>query len=281
MNIIVFNLENENGFFSVFFFLLHTYIYCCKNNIPFYIKDDKWKFLYENGLDDYIILNDNIFKYNFKIQYNSITVYSHMNVPNVEITLNEYIKYSKEIYKINSNIINNYDIPEIYNSIFIRGGDKLLYEAKQLPISDYVNKLLNINNDTKNYSNNVFIHSDDNLLVEEVIKYININNIYLNCYKITNTNTNGGAVVIRRLKYGDCAFIKSVDEMNKYEIKEHTSLMINAIEIMRKSKNVICSFDTNVSRFMKINFDCNVYSINGEFDFNLDKNIMNPAYGFM
>jgi hypothetical protein len=273
---IVFDMENANGFFCVYLFLLSSYIYSRKNNEPIYIKDNKWKFLCKNGLNDYFILNENIIKYDDTMNINTNTFYKHLKVPNIKLTLNDYITYSKELYTIKPTILHNYDLPDNYNSIFMRGGDKLLYEAKQLPISDYVNKLLELDI----YVKNVFVHSDDNLLVDKVKQYIKDNNIDLQVYNITDNNSNGGAVVMKRLNYGKCKNIKSVDDMNNEEVKEHTVLMLNAIEIMRKSKNVITSFDSNVSRFMKINFDCNVYSINGNNNLDLNKYIKNPAYGF-
>lgn len=273
---IIFDMENENGFYCVYLFLLASYIYSRKINEPLYIKDNNWKFLCKNGLDDYFILNTNIIKYDESMNINSNTYYKHLKVPNIKITLNDYMVYSKELYMIKPTILNNYDLPDTYNSIFMCGGDKLLYEAKQLPISDYVNKLLELDNHIKN----VFVHSDDNLLVDNVKQYIKDNNIDLQVYNITNTDSNGGTVVMKRLKYGKCKNINSVDDMNNEEVKEHTILMLNAIEIMRRSKNVVTSFDSNVSRFMKINFDCNVFSINGNNNLDLNKYIKNPAYGF-
>lgn len=68
--------------------------------------------------------------------------------------------------------------------------------------------------------------------------------------------------------------------MNNEEIKRHTNLFLNAIEIMKNSNNIICSFDTNVSRFMKINFDNNVYTVNGNNNIDFSKITKNPAHGF-
>ena len=272
---IIFDLENENGFFCVFFFFLSTYIYCRKNNKLLYFKDRKWKFLYDKGLEDYFILNDYIQKYEEnENDTGDQNIYSHMKEPALLNTLSDYKLYSKELYKIKPDIIDNYDLPVIYNSIFIRGGDKLLYEAVQHPISEYVSFLLNLNTNI----NDVFVHSDDNLIVNEVEKYILDNNIPLKIYKITKNNCNGGAVVMKRLKYGNCVNIKSVDCMNNEEKKEHVVTMLNAVEIMRKSKNVILSYDSNVSKFMKINFDCNVYSINHSNELNFVSYVKNPAY---
>jgi hypothetical protein len=280
MDKVYFNLENENGFFCVYFFLLSSYIYASKTNKILCIKDDKWKFLYKNGLDDYFLLNKKIIKYsnicNDNNDNKNIIFFGHMKEPNMLHTLNEYKLYSKELYKCNPDIIQNYNLPEKYNSIFIRGGDKLLYEAKQHPITHYVSFLLNLDIDT----NNVFVHSDDNILVESIEKYIKDNNINLKVYKITDKSNNGGAVVMKRLNYGNCKNIKSVDDMSNEEKKRHTIKMLNAIEIMRHSNNVILSYDSNVSRFIKLNFDCNVYSINHSNNLDYNSPTKNPAYSF-
>lgn len=49
---------------------------------------------------------------------------------------------------------------------------------------------------------------------------------------------------------------------------------------MSRSKNIVTSFDSNVSRFMKVNYNCNVYSVNGNYNMELTKYKKNPAYGF-
>jgi hypothetical protein len=230
---LIFDLENENGFFSVYFFMISSFIYARKNNKILYIKDNKWKFLYKNGYDDYFILNENIMKYkddnkddNNKDDDNKdddnkkVLLFKHMQEPNIQYTLNDYKYYIKILYKINPEIIQSFNLPEKYNSIFIRGGDKLLYETKKYHVSKYISLIIKLNTKT----NNIFIHSDDNLLVEEVEQYIKQNNIDLNIYKITNNNCNGGAVVMKRLKYNSCKNIKSVDEMNNQEINNNNHL---------------------------------------------------------
>lgn len=98
MNHMVFDFENENGFFCLFFFFLETYIYCCKNNKLMYIKDDKWKFKYEKGLDDYFELNNNVKKYTSDLH--EATIFTHMNVPDIHLTI-------KGLYKIFKGIVHN------------------------------------------------------------------------------------------------------------------------------------------------------------------------------
>ena len=61
--------------------------------------------------------------------------------------------------------------------------------------------------------------------------------------------------------------------------KLHVIKMLTAIEIMKKSDNVVLSYDSNTSRFMKLYFDCPVFSVNGKTEINLNSD-KHPAYGF-
>ena len=277
-NTAYFDLENENGFFSVYFFLLSTYIYAVKTDQMLCVKDDKWKFTYLNGLDDYFILNERILKYSASPPVPDAYLFRHMKEPPIRAspTLNDYRTYSKELYVVRPDILQSYNLPANYNSIFLRGGDKLIHEAKQHDIAEYVNCLVKLDTGIKD----LFVHSDDNQLVEQVKHYIEEHQIPLHVHKITDERCNGGAVIMKHLRKGACKDIQSVDEMTAHDIYAHTVLMLNAIEIMRKSKNVIVSYDTNVSRFMKLNFDCNVYSIHHSNEFEYDHPVQNPAYGF-
>jgi hypothetical protein len=273
-----FDLENENGFFSVYFFLLSTYIYAVKTDQMLCIKDDKWKFTYLNGLDDYFILNKRILKYSSSPPVPDAYLFCHMKEPPMRVrpTLNDYRIYSKELYTVRPDILQSYDLPAKYNSIFIRGGDKLIHEAKPHVIAEYVKCLVKLDTDIED----LFVHSDDNRLVEQVKQYIEEHQIPLRVHKITDERCNGGAVIMKRLRHGICKDIQSIDEMDAHEKYTHTVLMLNAIEIMRKSENIIVSYDTNVSRFMKLNFDCNVYDIEHTKDLQYEYPTRNPAYGF-
>ena len=94
-SIIISNLENKGGFYSLFFFLLNHYIYCSKNNINFKIKSDKWLFRYRYGWEDYfkpcnLIFND--------LNYNEL-IYSHLNIIE-NYPIYEYKNYIPNIYII-------------------------------------------------------------------------------------------------------------------------------------------------------------------------------------
>jgi len=273
----MFDLTNENGFFCLFFFMMTVYIFCRKRNSTMYLNDNKWKFKYDKGWEDYFILNEKhihlIRSHNKHCKY---IRFGHLNIPKkFKCRLKHYKKYIREVYNIKPGIINITNIPKKYNSIFIRGGDKILKEVKKISSHKYVDYLLNLNIETKS----LFVHSDDNLIVLEVKNYINNNNIDLNVFSITDNTSNGGAVVRSNLKYRQCKNILSVDEMSKEQKKKHVNMMINAIEIMKNSDNVVLSYDSNTSRFMKLYFECPVFSVNGKSDIDLHSS-KHPAYGF-
>ena len=176
-----------------------------------YLKDNKWKFKYKNGWEDYFILNTDyihlVRDYNKNCNYNK---FGHLNVPKNKINLKTYKKYIKEVYKLKPNII---DLPNLPDNLIL-----YLYVAvikspkgsKKIPTLKYFNFLLNL--DVK--SKNIFVHSDDNLIVLELKNHVLENNLDYNIYSITDENDNGGAVVRKNLRYRQCKNILSVDEFS-------------------------------------------------------------------
>lgn len=262
-----YNLENDNGFFCNLFLLFSTYIYCRKNDKKLLIKDDKWKFKHSIGLKDYFIptnfydicnnpIDSNIIFYHAPISGIGFKEIVHKH------TLNDYKHYIKEFYLLNKSVhkqVLDYkkkiNLPSEYNSIFVRWGDKLVYESKYYSCNNYIDYLINL----KTNCNNLFIHSDDNNEIKKFINYIHDKELNFNIYYITDEIDNGGAIVRSTLKRNSSK--KCIDEFNNVELKNHTEKMLSAIEIMKNSKNVILDYQSNVSRFIKLYFDCNVYSI--------------------
>lgn len=282
-----YDLENENGVFCNLFLLLSTYIYCRKNNKKLLIKDDKWNYTHTNGLADYFKPNDYYEICNEPISSNIVFYHApRIGIGLKEIihthTLNDYRHTIKEFYILNNNIYtqlekykNKINLPKEYNSIFVRCGDKLIYESKYYKCNYYIDYLLNL----KTKCNNLFIHSDDNNVVKQYIKYINDNKLDFNIYYITEEIDNGGTTVRSSLKHPMICSIKCVDEMNNIELKNHTEKMLCAIEIMKKSKNVILDYQSNVSRFIKLYFDCNVHTIFYNNQLELNKEFDNHKSG--
>jgi hypothetical protein len=284
---IVYDLTSEFcGFFSNYFFLLYVYIICRENELILNIYDNKWRFKYKDGFIDYFDIK-NI--KNIKIMNKMINteyVYRHMNIPAIRYPLSIYKKYVLDLYKLNEKVIRKYKeyinlirLPDEYNSIFIRCGDKLIHESKYYDVNNYMDYLIKLNSKTKN----LFIHSDDH---REVLKCINYNeqkNLGFNIYYITNEYEKG-ALVIEHLRYEtEHKFenIKSINQMDSFEIKDHTEKMLIAIEILKKSSAVVTDYQSNVSRFLKLYCEGDVYSIlNDEPDMDTDE-YKNPSYGFI
>jgi ABC-type metal ion transport system substrate-binding protein len=75
---------------------------------------------------------------------------------------------------------------------------------------------------------------------------------------------------------------KSVDEMNPYEIYNHTITMIAGVDIVCKSNICISDYQSNVGRFIKLfhNKSENVFSVdNPNSDIDYNKKVC-PAYSF-
>jgi hypothetical protein len=267
---IIYNLEsNYCGFFSNYFYVIFVYAICKEYNIILNIKDDKWRFKYNKGLIDYFDVK-NINKINIiNTQTNNKYVYSHMNVPPINYPLKVYRECIKEIYILNEDVIRKYKeycslikLPKEYNAIFIRCGDKLIEESKYYSVDNYMNFLVKLDVKTKN----LFIHSDDHTEVIKCIEYNEKMQLGFNIYNIT-TEFEKGALVIEHLRQRDIKKfenIKSVNQMNSFELKDHTEKMLCAIEILKYSQNIVTDYQSNVSRFLKLYCDCNVYNILNE-----------------
>jgi hypothetical protein len=264
---IVYNLTtNFCGFFSNYFHLIYVYIICRENDIDLHVLDNGWRFKYKDGISDYFDLKKiKGIKIVEKINIGDY-VYRHMQVPDIRYSLSMYQKYIPDIYIINEKVYKKYieyitliNLPQEYNSIFIRCGDKLISESKYYEVDNYIDFLGNLNLTTKN----LFIHSDDHREILKCKKYNEEKNLGYNIYSIT-TQFEKGALVIEHLREeakDNFIGIKSVNQMDSFEIKDHTEKMLVGIEILKRSINVVTDYQSNVSRFLKFYCKGNVYSI--------------------
>ena len=299
-SIIISNLENKGGFYSLFFFLLNHYIYCSKNNINFKIKSDKWLFKYRYGWEDYfkpcnLIFND--------LNYNEL-IYSHLNIIE-NYSIYEYKNYIPNIYNYNSltqikinNIYQRFNlIKNNYDSIFIRRGDKLGKESILIPEENYIKLLLNKNPSCKI----IYLQTDDYNCYIKLKEYIKNNNLNINIYTLCNENNVGFVVYNNQRDILNNAVLnnehnkeylstiinklnssKSVEDMNSDEIYKHTMDMLMGVDIILNSNVCITDYQSNVSRFIKLahNNSNNVFDVNNpnqDIDYN---KIICPAYSF-
>lgn len=283
-----FDMRSDCGFFSVYFFLMCAYIYCCETDRRLRLNDQHWKFSWEKGWVDYFEKNDRVLLHDELDDCH--LVLRHMKEPDVDYCrpgcrypLSVYRRHIRQLYQLKPELLERcdaYGMTGDYVSIFVRLGDKLYEESKYYQPSFYVNLLY------EKYPNitKVFIHSDDHDEVLKIAEEILSRDDNILVYYITDSSDCGGALVQERLRRLGNITKKSVDQMNPQELKFHTEKMLCAIELMRRSQCLITDYQSNVSRFMKLYFTCPVYSIMGEEDVWLDMDadipVRNPSYGF-
>lgn len=288
MTNIFYDCDTDTGFYSFYLYFIKTIIYCYNIKEKLNLYDEKWKFSGGNGLSDYFNLEniEVINKINnIPCSTNNI-VYNHMqSTPNKYYTLNMYKEFIKKVYILNNRVLHvlekykfSINLPEKYNSIFIRTGDKLIKESIYYDVSNYINYILSLKSDIKD----VFIHSDDHAEVLKCIHFIKDNNIDLNVYYITDETEVGGAVIcsVYINKMPKNYKRKPVNHMNKTEIINHTDKMLCAIEIIKNSENCVLDYQSNVSRFIKLYSEKNVFNILNSEPI-LDIETVCPAHHFI
>jgi len=288
---IVYNLKKAAGFFSEIFFMINSYIYSKKHNLNFILNSREWLFKFKNGWEDYFEpININ------RIQDVCIIEEHYFNKIKEDYPIEDYKLAIKELYIYNEKtkkqileINTELDLNNIeYGSIFIRRGDKLLYESKLYSTDLYIKVLL----DKYPKCNVVFVQTDDYTCVTDIENYIKNNNLkieiitlcekYMKGIFITNkfnifSNINKNKNYINSIET-DIQKYKTVYEMDDDEIYKHTIDMIIGVDILIKSKYCILDYQSNVSRFIKLihNTPENVFDVDG-YDIDMQKQIC-PAF---
>ena len=212
-------------------------------------------------------------------------IYHHMKEPEGKLSLATYRRYIPEVYRLNphmKSLVGAYreqcglsDKP--FDSIFVRWGDKLIAESKYYEPRLYVEKLCG---ELSPQGTDIFVHSDDHDEVMRFQHYIQEHHPQRRVHYITDsTSDSGGALVAEWLRPYTKLAKPSVETMTSGQRRAHTEKMLCALEIMRGSGVVVTDFQSNVSRFMKLYYDCPVHSILGE-DPDMTVPTANPAYGF-
>ena len=241
-------LDYSAGFFSQLHFTINHYLWCKLNGVNFMLHSTNWLFRFKNGWTDYFEDNSLIFK--STIPKNEIVYKKHRDT-NGDFSLIEYRNIIGEFYRYNTTtkqaIIDTkikYNIPETYDCIFIRRGDKLYVESTYIHSSKYLDLLIKKNPDCKN----VFLQTDDYNCYLELQEYIKEK--------------------------------KSVNRMTPYEKYEHTITMIIGVDIAIHSNICVCDYSSNVARFIKLAHDNNknVFNVlNPDLDIDMNSTEC-PAY---
>ena len=292
-NSIIYHLKKGAGFFSEFFFMVNHYIYCKKENIPFNLNTEHWLFKSKEGWTDYFktIENQNNTKTDEPQQYSFGHIIENYNIEEYKDAIKEIYRYNDSIQNKITYTMNLLDLtPNTYASIFIRRGDKLLYESKLYETELYIEKLLQLCPDCKN----IFIQTDDYQCILDIEKYIKSNNLDKIQIKtickpdmrgifIDNNNSDIQSNIDKNKHYinaikPNISTYKTVHQMDSNEIFEHTCDMLIGIDILLQSTYCILDYQSNVSRFIKLAHQnpLNVYDIDNYY-MDMQSNIC-PAY---
>jgi hypothetical protein len=299
---IISKLTTKAGFFSQFFFMVNHYIYCKKHNRTFKLDSTNWLYKYSKGWTDYFIDID--FNGNDADKFRSshpgkllfsLSRASAEPVNYVEhgyffenFPLYEYINALKKIYTYNEKTkriidatIENYFFGEgspyqrssdeenekKYDSIFIRRGDKLIFETNYISGEKYLELLIEKNPNCKN----VYLQTDDYNSFVEIQDYINKNNLNINLFTRCSPNVHGHLILkwlsnveIQHLTTSDTTrnyyekvenrirTSTSLEEMSPEEKYEHTIEFLTGVEIVLNAEHCVLDKQSNVSRFLWI-----------------------------
>jgi len=295
---VLFVFNKNTGFYASYFFFLCAVLFCKENDYELHIDDIQSAFFSRNyRMSKYI---NYPYKLRESINYDYVfnpcsknfvsmglvykyTMQEYKNIINEQYLLTDFVKN-----KVNETI-KNINLPDQYDAVMIRRGDKLATESVLLGANLYAKKLFEVNPNCKF----IFVHSDDNIACDEFIDSIKDKNI--NCYKITDTEQDGGtflftsfinskSTIEQNSEYYEKVkntVKKCTANMNKHEKHDHFMRMIIAFEIIQKSNILVTDYQSNSTRFLKLyhNNMNNVYSVLDDTQINMDRKLC-PCYGF-
>jgi hypothetical protein len=166
---VVFELNGAAGFFSVYFMLCTAYIYAKKNGYDFYLKMSGWHYTYKQGWHDYMT---SLELWDPSYIYERVETYKHAGMGDIpKYTLKDYEEASREIFTVSPEImekVNAYkaSLPPNYDSIYIRRGDKVVGNIKEMDLLS-LQDILNKTDLTSNCSD-LFVQTDDYTAIEEL-----------------------------------------------------------------------------------------------------------------
>ena len=296
---IISKMSESAGFFSMLFFTLNHYIYCKSNGINFKIDTSNWLYTYKDGWTDYFLPVE-LFYYESTIPTKE---YSHNEVLD-NYSIRDYKEAINDVYRYNSRTIQQIqvikeklELPNKYDAIYIRRGDKLADESKLILGSKYIDILLTVSPQCSD----LFVQTDDYNCIEELQTYIDNNDLSIRIYTLCKpsefgviVNDNRKEELQRATKNNETnkTYISniiqnlnsttSVDKMNNEEKYDHFITIITGIEILKRSQYCILDYQSNVSRFIKLVHlqPDNVIDVqNPHKDIDYTKKIC-PAYSF-
>ena len=299
---VISNWDNGSGFFSELAFKLNHYLYCKKYNLNFETPAVNWPYTYSEGWTDYFKEVKLSNKPKDKTEYKTVgycEILEQFSLADYIAIIPEYYCYNEKTAKHIAKVKTDLELMNIeYGAVYIRRGDKLVDEIKIIPAEDFAKLLL----DKMPNCTTIFVQTDDYNCYLDIKKYIetiqiSANNTACNTIKVLTIcpDTNFGAIAnsgyTKRMVNDNISISgennKVLDDNKKYlenikhklskpiadmstdERYTHVMELLSGVDICLNAKVVICDYNSNVSRFIKVahpNFDAifDINSKNGE-----------------
>jgi hypothetical protein len=229
---LIFTLSDDTGFFSMFFILCNAYIASKKMGFNFYISHSDWTYTWNRGWHDYFTtlkvapLIPRLFNpINFLCKNNS-------RFYKPDFPLHEYVTCINELFILKPELIARVNsivstLPSNFIAVFVRRGDKLIREAKYIPVSEIFKHIPHSQTDT------FFIQTDDYSVVEEVKSMLPSARVVS-----TVSPTKRGAFLCQKRSLG--------------QIREETEEMLVGLSVCLRSSSCWTDDTSNVGRFLKL-----------------------------
>lgn len=269
MSAVVFALNTSCGFFSIFFFLCKAYIYAKKNNLPFYIKEDKWAYDGGKGWHGYFtslkLYSDNETTLQSKPPQQ---LWSHGSIPLTipKYPLSEYMDCIPEIFCLQPELAHTADqfvrnMGGDFLSIYVRRGDKHT-ETAFLREEDILKR---IGFAEKSYTH-VFVQTDDYSVVERF------------CKLLPDCTIHSRIPTTKRGHYQSQQYLRNHLDKNPYKqdaiafndiqdkdrIHEDTIELLTSIVISSMAKECWVDTSSNVGRFLQLYSPLNTFPYTGK-----------------
>jgi len=282
-------LQRRAGFFSEFFFTVNHLIHCICTNQSFRIDTRTWMFKYKEGWTDYFepieyTVKDDTDESRAKVHIHSEALGSYNMYWYMDIMKNYLYRYNA----ITKTAIQQkkeelgLTIAGTYDSIFIRRGDKLMWESDYYYTHQYVDLLLQKNPLCKT----IFLQTDDYNAFTDLQEYVKEKNLEIRVITMCHPHIKGMITTLEKIEYNgntrsletkiqpiecrkydsktqdyfakikeDLLKFKQVADMTPDEVYQHTLEMIVGLDIVLHSKFCILENQSNVSRFISIMHD--------------------------
>lgn len=239
----------------MFFIMCNAYIASKKMGSPFYITHSNWMYTYDRGWYDYFtslkvapfipkLINP------VQIEYKLERFYKP------DFPLHEYITAIREIFVLKPELISRVNslvatLPSDFIAIFVRRGDKLIEEAKYIPVSDILKHI------PYSETSTFFIQTDDYSVVEEAKQLLPTTRIVS-----TVPSTKRGSF------HGT--------QLSRKQIREETEEMLVGLSVCLRSSSCWTDDTSNVGRFLKLS-NPRVHIYPEDYDVDLSY-VMCPAW---